>query len=138
MYWCQTRAQGAGSRGGEDGQMNTIDGHGGPEAVVSEEERVNRLVVHLAAVVQQGGEVLERWKYTAIVLRRTRASITPNLLMIVAGLALFGLTMEPLFALAAIVAALGWHRKILDAASPRRLLVRIEEDGRVREIEQPG
>ena len=133
MIWCQSRTLGADRMVAR----NTMDSaQRSPE--ITEEERINRFVLHLSSIVHQGGEVVERWKYTAIVLRTTRASFTPNVIMIVAGLALFALTKEPLFALAAFVAAMGWHRKILDATNPKRLLVRIDEHGHVREIEQPG
>jgi hypothetical protein len=103
------------------------------EAELSDDERRDRLVMHLGEIVQKGGAVQERWGLSAVVLRKTRESITPNVLMMTIGLVLFGITLEPMFALAVVLAALGWHKKILQAASPRKMLVKVDEMGRVNE-----
>jgi len=103
-----------------------------PAGAVTDEERVNRLVLRLA---QLGGQIEQRTRFGAVVAARTRARIAPNLAMVVAGLALFGATMEPLFAAAAVLSAFGWHRKLLAAAEVRRLWVRVDERGQLRESE---
>lgn len=102
---------------------------------LSEEERVSRLVMRLGQIVQRGGRIETQTRFGAVVLERTRAQITPNLAMVAGGLTLFAMTMEPLFALAAVVSAFGWHRKLLHAANPRRLWIRVDETGRLRETE---
>jgi hypothetical protein len=102
---------------------------------LTEEERVNRLVVRLARSVGRGGRIETQSRFGAIVLERTRARVGHNLVMVVAGLILFGMTMEPLFALAALLSAFGWHRKIISAANPRRLWIRVDETGSLSETE---
>ena len=111
------------------------DRHHATDADLTDEERLNRLVLRISEIVQDGGKVEQRTRFGAVVLQRTRAGITYNLLLVVGGLVLFGITMEPLFALAAVVAAFGWHRKLVESANPRRLWVRVDEFGRVRESE---
>jgi hypothetical protein len=98
-------------------------------------ERTNRLVVRLGEMVSAGALIEQQTRFAAIVLERTKQTITPNAVMIIAGIALFAYTREPLFALAAIVAAFGWHRKILNGESVRRLLVKVDETGTISERE---
>ena len=102
---------------------------------LTEDERTSRLVVRLGELVQNGARIEERTTFGAVVLARTRAHVLPNLTMILAGLALFAITTEPLFALAALLSAFGWHRKVLESDTTRRLLVRVDELGRVKEVE---
>jgi hypothetical protein len=102
---------------------------------LTETERTNRLVIRLAELVRAGALIEEQARFRAVVVQRTKETITPNVIMILAGLALFAYTRQPLFALAALVAALGWHRKILSGETVRRLLIRVDERGRVSECE---
>lgn len=103
---------------------------------LSEDERVNRLVLRLGELAHQGARIEQRTRFGAIVLlRRTRAQVMPNIAMVLGGLVLFALTTEPLFALAALLSAFGWHRKVLHATNPRRLWIRVDELGHLRESE---
>jgi hypothetical protein len=98
-------------------------------------ERTSRLVHHLAGLVQRGAMIEDQGATRAVVLRRVRSRITPNVVMGIVGAALFAATRQPLFLLAAVVAGVGWHRKSQTAAVMRRFLVRVDESGRVKECE---
>jgi hypothetical protein len=102
---------------------------------LSASERTSRLVVRLGEMVSAGARIEEQTRFAAIVLQRTKQTFTPNAIMIVAGLALFWYNHEPLFAIGAVVAALGWHKKILSGDTVQRLLVKVDETGKVSERE---
>jgi hypothetical protein len=105
------------------------------EHILDETQRTNRLVMHLARLVQRGAEIETHDGCRAIVRRRERASILPNMVMVVGGLALFAIDRGILFLMGAALAAVGWHRKQQIAAVTRRVLVRVDELGRISECD---
>lgn len=102
---------------------------------LTEEARTSRLVVHLGAMVRDGATIVEQSRYGAIVIRHMRANILPNLLLAIASIVLWVVLSGFMFLLAAVVAVLGVQRKLLAAASPRRMLVRVDELGKISECE---
>lgn len=106
--------------------------------MLSDTQRTNRLVAHLARLVQRGAEIETHDGCRAIVRRRERYSIMPNLIMLISGLVLFALDHGILFLAGAIVAGVGWHRKAQLAAVTKRVLVRVDELGRISECDLDG
>lgn len=102
---------------------------------LDEQARLGRLVVHLSRLVHRGGRVEEQHGYRAVVSMPQRHNMVPNVLMAAAGVALFLWLHEPFFLLGAGVALLGWHRKLLAGAERVRLMVRVDDLGRVTERE---
>lgn len=103
--------------------------------LLDETARQSRLVVHLAALVQRGGQVVEQHGYRAIVAMPRRPQMLPNVVMSALGVGLFLWLDDPFFLLAAGVALLGWHRKLVDGAQRVHLLVRVDDLGQVSERE---
>ncbi len=104
-------------------------------AVLDESQRTSRLVAHLARLVQRGAEIETQDGYRAVVRSRVRVSAFPNIVMLIGGLLLFAVDHGVLFLAGAVVAAVGWHRKTQLAAATRRILVRVDELGRISECD---
>lgn len=102
---------------------------------LDEEARLSTLVVHLAALVNRGGRVVEQTGYRAVVDMPRRQQMIPNAVMSAVAIALFLWLDDPFFLLAAGVALLGWHRKLVAGAQRVRLMVRVDDVGRVTERE---
>lgn len=98
-------------------------------------ERRNRLIMHLGRLRLTGAQIEEHDGCRAIVRARVGTNVLPNVLMLVAGIALWAFAGGVIFLLAALVAALGWHRKAQLAAATRRILVRVDEMGHISECE---
>lgn len=107
-----------------------IDPHSDP---LDEEARLTRLIVHLAKLVNRGGTVEEQHGYRAVVLMPNRQQWIPNLIMGAVGIAMFLWFGDVLFLVAAGVALLGWHRKLVAGAQRVRVMVRVDDLGRVTE-----
>lgn len=103
--------------------------------VLDETQRTNRLVAHLSRLVQRGAEIETHDGCRAIVRSRVRVNVVPNVIMLFGGLLLFAVDHGVLFLAGAIVAAIGWHRKAQLAAATRRILVRVDELGRISECD---
>lgn len=102
---------------------------------LDDELREQCLARRLEELEQAGAEIEERRLLRAVVRLRMRESILPNAVMAVGGLGLFALEHGPLFLAAAVLSALGWRRKREAADVVRRVLVRVDERGRVLETE---
>ena len=103
--------------------------------ILDEEARLSRLIVHLGKLVNRGGRVEEQHGYRALVSMPNRQQMVPNVVMATLGVALFLWVHEPFFLIGAGVALLGWHRKLIATAERVRMLVRVDDLGRVSEME---
>lgn len=106
-----------------------------PDDVLDEEARLGRLVMHLARLVNRGARVEEQHGYRAVVSMRRRTQMLPNVLMSSVGVGLFLWLGDAFFLLGAGVALLGWHRKLVAGAERVKVLVRVDDLGRVTERE---
>ncbi|MCW2956327.1 MAG: hypothetical protein JWO69_1196 [Thermoleophilia bacterium] len=103
---------------------------------LDEDARRSRLVMHLARLTQRGARVEEQDRYRAVVVvEKPRPSMVPNLVIAALGVGLFLWAGGVLFLLGAGMALLGWHRKLIAGAERVRLLVRVDDSGRVSELE---
>jgi hypothetical protein len=117
-----------------DEHVNDIDEQQAPDAdVLDEQARLSRLVMHLATLVRRGGRVEEQHGYRAIVSMPNRQRWLPNVVMALVGVAMFLWIGDWLFLVAAGVALLGWHRKLVAGAERVRVMVRVDDVGRVTE-----
>lgn len=107
----------------------------GCDEPLDEEARLSRLVVHLAELVSRGGRVEEQRRYRAVVAMPRRQQVGPNVVMAMLGVALYLWLDELVFLLAAGVPLLGWHRTLVAGAQHVRVLVRVDDLGRVSERE---
>lgn len=105
--------------------------------IVDHETRTSRLVHHIGKLVHAGGEIEEQQRFMAIVVRKLRPNFVPNLVMAAVGLLLFFVLGGAFFLLACAVALLGAHLKITAKPMLKRILVRVDETGRVVERELP-
>ena len=105
------------------------------EHPLDEEARLSKLVLHLAKLVNRGGRVIEQTGYRAVVDMPRRQQMVPNAVMSAVAIALFLWLDDPFFLLAAGVALLGWHRKLVAGAERVKLMVRVDDLGRVSERE---
>ena len=105
------------------------------ETVLTDEARRSKFVLHLAQLVHRGGRVEEQHAARAVVVVPERPSYLPAVLLAAAGVALFLTVGGVMFLLAAGAALMGWHRKLVAGVAHVRLLVRIDELGRVSEME---
>lgn len=103
--------------------------------LLDEEARVSRLVVHVGKLVSRGGQVIEQTRYRAVVDLPRRQQMVPNAIMSALAVALFLWLDDPFFLLAAGVALLGWHRKLVAGAERVRLMVRVDDAGQISERE---
>jgi hypothetical protein len=106
--------------------------------VIDHETRTSKLVHHLGTLVHAGGEIEEQQRFMAIVVRKLRPNFIPNLVMAALGLILFFVLGGAFFLLACAVALLGAHLKITAKPILKRILVRVDETGRVVERELPS
>ena len=102
-------------------------------ALLDEQARLARLVMHLSTLVRRGGRVEEQHGYRALVSMPNRQQWIPNVLMAAFGVALYLATRDVLFLLAAGVALAGWHRKLVAGAERIRVMVRVDDIGEVTE-----
>jgi hypothetical protein len=103
--------------------------------VLDEDQRQNRLVLHLAKLVRSGAEIEHHHGVRAIVRRAVRPVLTPNVIMAAIGVALYFTVGGLFFLLGAVLALVGLHRKVTSGEVTQRLLVRVDELGRVKEME---
>ncbi len=103
------------------------------EQPLDEEARLSRLIVHLGALVNRGGRVEEQHGFRAVVSMPNRQQMVPNVVMATIGVAMFLWLGDWLFLLGAGVALLGWHKKLVAGAERVRLMVRVDDLGRVSE-----
>lgn len=113
--------------------MDQHEFEGDEGAALDEQARLSRLVMHIAALVRRGGRVEEQHGYRAIVSMPNRQQWIPNVVMAVVGIAMYLWLGDVLFLLAAGVAMLGWHRKLVAGAERIRVMVRIDDLGRITE-----
>lgn len=106
-----------------------------PEQSLDPEARLSKLVLHLGTLVSRGGRVVEQTGYRAVVDMPRRQQMLPNAVMSAIAIALFLWLDDPFFLLAAGVALLGWHRKLVAGAERVKLLVRVDDAGQVSERE---
>ena len=111
------------------------DAHDDQLELLDEEARMSRLVVHVGKLVARGGQVIEQVGYRAIVAMPKRKQMMPNAVMSALAVALFLWLDDPFFLLAAGVALLGWHRKLVAGAEKVRLMVRVDDAGQISERE---
>jgi hypothetical protein len=111
------------------------DDHDAQLELLDEEARLSRLVVHVGKLVGRGGKVIEQTGYRAIVDMPRRQQMVPNAIMSALAVALFLWLDDPFFLLAAGVALLGWHRKLVAGAEKVRLMVRVDDAGQISERE---
>jgi hypothetical protein len=111
-----------------------MDTSNSPDQQLNEEQRANRLVMHVARLVQRGAEVEHHHPTRAIVRMRQHASIIPNLVMLLGGIVLFAVEHGVLFLAASLLSAVGWYRKHVGSTIWRRIVVRVDERGKVREV----
>lgn len=104
-----------------------------PDDLLDEDARVSRLVVHLAKLVRRGGRVEEQAGYRAVVSMPRRQRFVPNVVVSAVAVALFLWLGDAFFLLAAGVALLGWHKKLVAGAERVKLLVRVDDLGEVSE-----
>jgi hypothetical protein len=102
---------------------------------LDEEARLSRLVTHLSKMVNSGGKVIEQTGYRAVVDMPRRQQMLPNAVISTIAIVLFITLDDPFFLLAAGVALLGWHRKLVAGAERVRLMVRVDDAGQVSERE---
>ena len=100
---------------------------------LDEQARLSRLIVHLAQLVNRGGTVEEQHGSRAVVSMPNRQQWIPNIVMSGIGVAMFLWLGDALFLFGAGVALLGWHRKIVAGARRVRVMVRVDDLGRVTE-----
>jgi hypothetical protein len=100
---------------------------------LDEQARLSRLVMHLGTLVRRGGRVEEQHGYRAIVSMPNRQQWLPNVVMAAIGVAMYLWIGDVLFLLAAGVALLGWHRKLVAGAERVRVMVRVDDVGRIIE-----
>lgn len=117
----------------DDTTTNDIPAHDDPADPLDEQARLSRLVMHLASLVRRGGRVEEQHGYRAIVSMPNRQQWIPNVLMAAVGVAMYLWVGDLLFLLAAGVALLGWHRKLVAGAERIRVMVRVDDLGQVTE-----
>lgn len=103
------------------------------EQPLDEEARLSRLVVHVGHLVHRGGRVEEQHGYRALVSMPNRQQVVPNVVMAGIGVGMFLWLGDWFFLVGAAVALLGWHRKLLDGAERVRVMVRVDDLGRVSE-----
>jgi hypothetical protein len=102
-------------------------------AGLDEQARLSRLIVHLATLVNRGGKVEEQHGYRAVVSMPNRQQWIPNVVMATIGVAMFLWLGDYLFLLAAGVALLGWHKKLIAGAERVKVIVRVDDLGEVSE-----
>lgn len=105
------------------------------DELLDEDARLARLVVHLAQLVNRGGRVEEQHRYRAVVAMPRRQPSGPNVVAATLGVALFLWLGDVVFLVAAGVALLGWHRKLVAGVQQVRVLVRVDDLGVVSERE---
>lgn len=103
--------------------------------ILDDEARRSAFVLYLAKLVHRGAKVEEQHAARAVVVVPERPSYLPAIALAIAGIALFLTVGGVFFLLAAGAALLGWHRKLVSGVQYVRLLVRIDELGRVSEME---
>jgi hypothetical protein len=109
-----------------------VDEHG-HEAAVDVATRRERLATHLAQLRNKGATVEERWPLRALVSVPDRQSPLPSIALCVGGVTGWVIADEPLLLIAAGVAVLGWHRRIMAGAQRALVMVRVDESGLVTE-----
>lgn len=103
------------------------------DEILDEQDRLSRLVMHLTTLVGRGGRVEEQHGFRAVVSMPNRQQWLPNVVMAAVGVAMFLWLGDWLFLLAAGVALAGWHRKLVAGAERIRVMVRVDDLGRVTE-----
>ncbi len=106
--------------------------HDGIEPL-DEQARLARLVTHLATLVRRGGRVEEQHGYRAVVSMPNRQRWLPNVIMAAIGITMFLWVGDWLFLVAAGVALLGWHKKLVAGAQRVRVMVRVDDAGAITE-----
>jgi hypothetical protein len=102
-------------------------------APLDEHARLTRLVKHIGRLVSRGGTIEEQHGFRAIVSMPNRQQMVPNVIMAAIGVAMFVWLGDALFLVAAGVALLGWHRKLVAGAERVKVLVRVDDLGRITE-----
>lgn len=103
------------------------------DQLLDEDARRSKLTVYLAKLVHAGAELEMQHGLRAIVVRTQPKRYLPNVFLSALGIAGFFITKEPLFVLAAGVALVGWHRKLVAGAERIRTVIRVDESGRISE-----
>lgn len=103
------------------------------DRLLDEDARRSKLTVHLAKLLHAGAELEMQHGLRAIVVRTQPKRYLPNVFMSLLGILGFFFTQEPLFILAAGFALVGWHRKLVAGAERIRMVIRVDETGRVSE-----
>lgn len=103
------------------------------EQPLDEEARLTQLIVHLGKLVNRGGRVEEQHGFRALVSMPNRQQVIPNVVMSAVGVGMFLWLGDALFLLGGGVALLGWHRKLVAGAERIKVMVRVDDLGRVSE-----
>lgn len=103
------------------------------EQPLDEQARLTRLIVHLGNLVNRGGRVEEQHGFRAVVSMPNRQQVIPNVVMAAIGVGMFLWLGDWLFLLGAGVALLGWHKKLVAGAERIKVMVRVDDLGRVSE-----
>ena len=103
------------------------------EQPLDEQARLTRLIVHLGKLVNRGGRVEEQHGFRAIVSMPNRQQVIPNVLMAAIGVGMFLWLGDWFFLVGAGVALLGWHKKLVAGAERIKVMVRVDDLGRVSE-----
>lgn len=103
------------------------------DPVLDEDARRSKLTVHLAKLVHAGAKLEMEHGLRAIVVRTEPQRYLPNVFMALLGIIGFAMTREPLFILAGGIAMVGWHRKLVAGIERVRVVVRVDESGRISE-----
>jgi len=105
--------------------------------IVDPETRRSRLVHRVGQLVSAGGEVEEQHRFMAIVVRHLRPSLVPNLIMALVGLVLWATVGGLFFLFGCGVALLGAHLKLTGKPLLQRIMIRVDETGRLVERDLP-
>ncbi len=102
---------------------------------LDDDTRSNLLVMHVAKVVRDGGQIEEHSRFRAIVRCKTKIDAIPNIVIIAVACALFIVAKGLLFLAAIALSCFSLYRKIEQSSQVRRLLLRIDELGQISELE---
>ncbi len=103
------------------------------EQPLDEQARLTRLIVHLGNLVNRGGRVEEQHGFRAVVSMPNRQQVVPNVIMAAIGVRMFLWLGDWFFLVGAGVALLGWHKKLVAGAERIKVMVRVDDLGRVSE-----
>lgn len=101
--------------------------------LLKDTDRQTKFTEHLTKLSNSGVKLEGQHGFRAVVVRTYKQSYTANVGLSIAGVLGFALTHEYLFVLGAIVALLGWHKKIMLGAKQVKSVIRIDELGQITE-----